>query len=185
MAYTTTKSIFQRVEAALEFDLLGYTDADSPVDSDANGGLSPLNTEPVIERVERYMIDVVGAGDLYATVRGTGIAVGYSFMSDLPDGPENLQGGSIGRQMPIEVTVLAVVGSMKEMIGSERGEQIDDVMDDVKRIFGSGRRDGTNFNAQTVTLHNVQKLDGGSREAPWIGRTLPIHVRRDERDLLT
>jgi hypothetical protein len=185
MAYTPTKHIMRRVEAALEFDLLGSTGAAPSVDTDVNGGLSSLNPNGSVERVERYLIDVVGAGDLYATVRGTGIACGYSFASDRSGALVSGTEAALTRIVPAEVSIIAVIDSMKGMIGSARGEQIDDVMDDVKRIFSGARRDGADFGVQTVSIGDIQKLDGGSRDAPWVGRTLPIEYRRSERDLQT
>lgn len=181
--YTPTADIMKRVEAALEFDLLGQTGASGAVDSDANGDLDPLNSTPVCETVDRYLIDVVAAGDIYAQVRGTGIAVGYSFGQDIEDLPVTGTGASIGRIVPVEVSVIAVVTQMDDLIGSERGEQVDDVMDDVKRVFGGKRRDGTNFSVQNVNVGTITKLDGGTRDAPWHGRTLPVQFRRSDKAL--
>jgi len=185
MPYTPTKHIMRRVEAALEFDLLGSTSAATAVDNDANGSLSPLNSSPVVESVSRYLVDVLVAGDVYADTRGTGIAVGYSFASDLQDRPTSLTENALGRVVDIEVSVIAVIDSMDAVIGSARGEQLDDIMDEVKRIFGAGRRDGTNFGVQTQHTGDIQKLEGGGRQAPWVGQTIPISFRRSERDLQT
>ena len=185
MSYTPTKHIMRRVEAALEFDLLGSTNAATAVDDDANGTLDSLNPNGIVESVSRYLVDVLVAGDVYATTRGTGIAVGYSFASDLQDRPRSLTESALGRIVDIEVSVIGVIDSMEAVIGSARGEQLDDIMDAVKRIFGAGRRDGTNFGVQTQHTGDIQKLEGGGRQAPWVGQTIPISFRRSERDLQT
>lgn len=184
MSFTSTRHIFERVESALEYDLLGQTDADSDVDSDVNGHLSsPLNSTAVCERVERYVIDPVGAGDLYAMNKKTGLTVGYSFSQQQPDQPVSGTGASLSHIVPVEITVIRVVTQIADLIDGQAGYDVDDVMDDVMRIFG--RRDGPDFGVQTVNLAPVQQLDGGSAEAPWHGRTLRIAFRRSHKALQT
>jgi hypothetical protein len=185
MSYTPTKHIMRRVEAALEFDLLGATNAATAAHDDANGGLDSLNPNGVVESVSRYLVDVLVAGDVYATTRGTGITVGYSLASDMQDRPTSLNENALGRILDIEVSPIGIIDSMDAVTGSERGEQFDDLMDDIKRIFGAGRRDGTNFGVQTQHTGDIQKLEGGGRQAPWVGQTIPISFRRSERDLQT
>ncbi len=183
MAFTSTEHVLKRIESVLEFDLLGSTDAEAAVDSDANGSLSPLNSSPTIEQVERYVVDPVIFGDLYATNRGTGIGVGYSFNTQQPDDqPQGGTGSSLTHTLPIEITTVAVFDNFQSILGGKRGYQIDGIMDDIMQAFQGARRDGTNFGVETVTLRGVQKLDG-SPEQPWIGRLLRIDFRRSHRAL--
>jgi len=184
MAFTTTESIFRRIEAALEFDLLGSTNASDSVDDDVNGHLDdPLNTSAVVERVERYVLDPVGAGDLYAVNQETGLTVGYAFAQQNPGQPENVRGAALRHVLPVEITALRVVGSIDDVLGGAAGYDVDAVMDDVLRIFGGARRDGSHFGTQEINIRSVQQLDGGSADAPWHGRIMQIGFTRSHREL--
>jgi len=179
MGFTETGAIMRRVEAALEYDLLGRSNGPSAAQQDANGTLSePLNSRPVCERVERYVIDPVGAGDLYCAAQRTGITVGYSFSTQTPSGPQTGTGQSADHTLNLEVSVLRVVDSAKDLLGGTPGFDADELMDDIYEIFGTKRRKAQSFGAKTVSLGAPQKLEGGTASAPWAGRVIPIKMRR-------
>jgi hypothetical protein len=185
MGFAETEAIMRRVEAALEYDLLGRSRAPSAAKQDANGALSePLNSRPVCERVERYVIDPVGAGDLYCAAQRTGMTVGYSFSTQTPRGPQTGTGQSADHTLSLEVSVLRVVDSAKDLLGGAPGFDADGVMDDIYQIFGTKRRKATAFGVKTVSLGAPQKLEGGTASAPWAGRVIPVEMRRSYNDLL-
>lgn len=183
MAFTPTKDIFRRIEAALEWDLLGTTTADADVHDDANGSLDPLNSSPVAEAVERYAVDPIIFGDYYAKTQGSGIGVGYSFNTQQPDdAPRSGAGSSLTHTLPVEITIIAVLDGARSLIGSDRAEQVDDVMDDVMTCLQAARRDAPNFLVQTVELRGAQKLDA-AEDQPYMGRLLRFDFRRSHKAL--
>ena len=183
MTFTPTADIFRRVRAALEYDLLGATTADAGVDADVNGHLAePLNSKAIVNYVERYVLDPQGAGYLFVSNEKFGLTAGYSFNTQSPSGPTGGAGQRRTHTIPLEVTVIGVVQSFRDILGGIRAEQIDDVMDDLMRIFQGGRRNATHFGGpdlQTINLGPISKLEGGTAEAPFAGRTLQIDIRRD------
>lgn len=184
MAFTTTASIFRRIEAALEYDLLGDTNAESSVDDDVNGDLSePLNSTPVCERVERYVLDPVTTGDLYPVNKRTGLVVGYSFAQQTPGPPELGTGAAGTHTMPVEITVLRVVKSFDDVLKGAAGYDVDAVMDDIQRVFGGARRDCTNFGVRGISQGNVQQLEGGTPDSPWHGRIMRMVFTRSHEPL--
>jgi hypothetical protein len=184
MAFTETADIMRRIEAALEYDLLGKTGAPTAVADDVNGHLpAPLNSRPICERVERFVLDPVGAGDLYATMDRTGITVGYSFATTTPEAPQGGQGQDLRQAMPVQISVIRVVDSARDLINGTPGFDLDNVMDDIDRAFGNARRDGTHFGVQTLTKQPAQQLEGGTRQAPWSGRVMQMVFTRSLKDL--
>jgi hypothetical protein len=179
MPFTETEAIMRRVEAALEYDLLGRSDAPSAAQQDANGALSePLNSRPVCERVERFVLDPVGAGDLYAATQRTGMTVGYGFNTQTPSGPQTGTGQSADHTLNLGVTIIRVVDSAQDLLDGTPGFDADALMDDIYEIFGTKRRKAQSFGAKTVSLGAPQKLEGGTASAPWAGRVIPIKMRR-------
>jgi len=187
MTFTPTADIFRRVRAAMEYDLLGETTADAEADEDVNGHLSsPLNSQAVVNYVERYLLDPQGAGYLFVANEMFGLTAGYSFNTQSPSAPTGGTGQSHTHTLPIEVSVIGVVQSFRDIQGGIRARQIDDVMDDLMRIFQGGRRNATHFGGsdlQTVTLGPGSQLEGGTADAPFAGRTMQIDFRRDFRAL--
>lgn len=185
MAFAETEDIFHRVEAALEYDLLGSTQAPSGAAEDANGEVGEsLHPRGVCERVERYVLDPVGAGDLYASVQRTGLTVGYSFSTQQSSGPQTGTGQSADHTLKIEVFVLRVVDSARDLLGGTPGFDADGLMDDIYQIFGTKRRKAPSFGVKTVSLGATSKLEGGTPSAPWAGRVIPVQMRRSYNDLI-
>ena len=187
MPFVSTRHILRRVEAALRHDLAGgyspSTSEQEAADADVNSGLEPLTNYAV--RVQRYVLEPIAAGDLYATAGDTRTVVGYSFGSQTPSEPRTGSGKASRRTMPVEVSIIRAVAGRADVLGGESGYDIDDMMDHVLRCFTSGRRQAPDFGAENMSVEPIRRLEGGTPDALWHGRTVVVHFTRSIRDLLT